>query len=581
MTFNQLMRFPVTAGKLALLLLVFALLPVASGQSLGGSSIAELKQLAEGGDVEAQLRMGDALIKGNGIPKNPAEGIQWIRKAADQGAANAYHILGICYDIGEGVPRDITQAVNWYRKAAEGGIVDSQYNIGDCYLRGEGVPKSVPDAISWFEKAAEHGDMAAVAQLGFIYLDDTYGAHDPVKAASHLRKSAYAGNNAAAKWALGTLYQLGDGVAQSDEDAVRWFRESAMQGDSTGMYHLALAMKDGRGTAKDELRAREWMEKSAAKGNPRAKEFLAQHPATAMAKAAQPATAPPALEKPPEPPASKPSFVSGETAPASTNESFTSFLSKPPGSEPTPRDAGGTPGFAKAPATSGNGGEGFTSFVPTGEEHKPMDSATLTNGLSVESAEDLARQAAEAAMASLSARKADDEDMPGFASTPREATAPAADLPSFATKENASLPAFAKPKPAPVDPLKTAPETSTRAAEEPRIIYREGGGNNVAFPVAIAYMTLAMASAMVIISLMFFLTFKTRIRSLEGEIKKAQFELSKANVNLSSMMHQVEQLALKAPEDDDEGLGGLVSLPEWDDIKSQASAEGFKISRAR
>ena len=98
----------------------------------------------------------------------------------------------------------------------------------------------------------------------------------------------------------------------------------------------------------------------------------------------------------------------------------------------------------------------------------------------------------------------------------------------------------------------------------------------------IAYITLAMATAMVFISLMFFFTFKTRVTSLESEIKKAQFELSKANVNLSSMMHQVEQLALQAPGEEESGGRGIVSLPNWGAEKPDAGdAGGFKISRPR
>lgn len=101
------------------------------------------------------------------------------------------------------------------------------------------------------------------------------------------------------------------------------------------------------------------------------------------------------------------------------------------------------------------------------------------------------------------------------------------------------------------------------------------------FPTGLAYLTLLMAIAMVLISLMFFFTFKTRLHSLEGEIKKAQFELSKANVNLSSMMHQVEQLALQAPQERTESAKEVVSLPEWDEVKAQTEAQNFKISRPR
>ena len=548
----------------------------AAAQSFGGRTLDELKQAAADGDVQAQLLLGDALLNGKGTKKDPVEGVAWIRKAAEQGAPDAYYILGICHDIGSGVERSVVQATDWYRKAAEAGIVDAQYNLADCYLRGEGVEKNVKEAVKWLERAAEKGDVAAVAQLGFIYLNDTFGVRDPAKAATYLRKAAYTGNSAAAKWALGTLYQSGEGVAQSDEDAVKWFKESAMQGDSTGMYHLAKAMMVGRGLPKDELRAVEWMEKSAQKGNPKAKEFLEQQQGPTVTAAAPSPVPTPAVEKPAEAAAPKPSFV---TAPAPTEEreSFASFVSTPPGAEPAPRDTGISPGFSAAPtaavtATAATNDGGFASFLTGDKPGRGETVAGDTNSMAsmLDSAEAMARDAAAAAMAKFATEKESETETKAGSSMPES--------PPFAREpDDASRPGFAQPGKQNAE----AGPSATGDAVETRVVYRDGGRGESAFPVAIAYMTLAMASAMVIISLLFFLTFKTRIRSLEGEIKKAQFELSKANVNLSSMMHQVEQLALKAPEDSDDGPGAVVSLPEWEDIKSQASAEGFKISRSR
>ena len=47
------------------------------------------------------------------------------------------------------------------------------------------------------------------------------------------------------------------------------------------------------------------------------------------------------------------------------------------------------------------------------------------------------------------------------------------------------------------------------------------------------------------------------------------------------MMHQVEQLALQAPPEQTSTAKDVVSLPEWDEVKSQTEAQTFKISRPR
>ncbi len=138
------------------------------------------------------------------------------------------------------------------------------------------------------------------------------------------------------------------------------------------------------------------------------------------------------------------------------------------------------------------------------------------------------------------------------------------------------------------------PERSERrpiesgAEPEPRPRVSSGAIDpDAGFPVALAWMTLGMATVMVVISIMFYITFKVRLRGLEGEIKKAQFELSKANVNLSAMMHQVEQLALQAPQyssrdDENGGSKEVMSLTDWDDDDVQEQTEtSFKISRVR
>jgi len=76
-----------------------------------------LRQSAELGYVWAQLYYGRFLCKGIGTALDPAEAVEWFRKAADQNCSEAFYELGVCYENGEGVARDSDAALAWYRKA--------------------------------------------------------------------------------------------------------------------------------------------------------------------------------------------------------------------------------------------------------------------------------------------------------------------------------------------------------------------------------------------------------------------------------------------------------------------------------
>lgn len=84
-------------------------------------TIADLIQKAQGGDPKAQFDLANAYVGGQGVPMNPAKGMEWLRKSADQGYAGAEVTLGALYQQGfkdlPGSP-DPHQAAKWFRKAA-------------------------------------------------------------------------------------------------------------------------------------------------------------------------------------------------------------------------------------------------------------------------------------------------------------------------------------------------------------------------------------------------------------------------------------------------------------------------------
>ena len=88
-----------------------------------------LRQSAELGYVWAQLFYGRFLCKGIGTALDPAEAVEWFRKAADQDCPAAYYELGVCYENGEGVARDPDAALAWYRKAQAADFTGAQKAI--------------------------------------------------------------------------------------------------------------------------------------------------------------------------------------------------------------------------------------------------------------------------------------------------------------------------------------------------------------------------------------------------------------------------------------------------------------------
>ena len=112
--------------------------------------IAEIRRLADQGDVDAQFTLGtiysfSQIIYANGgragPESDPAEAAKWYRLAAGQGHAIAQNNLGGMYAYGRGVPKNDAEAVKWYRLAADQGFARAQHNLGLIYANGTGVPQ--------------------------------------------------------------------------------------------------------------------------------------------------------------------------------------------------------------------------------------------------------------------------------------------------------------------------------------------------------------------------------------------------------------------------------------------------------
>src|SRR6266550_8008039 len=57
--------------------------------------------------------------------------LQIWRPLAEQGNAQVQFNLAAMYHEGQGVPRNYAEAVNWLRKAADQAFAEAQHNLGD------------------------------------------------------------------------------------------------------------------------------------------------------------------------------------------------------------------------------------------------------------------------------------------------------------------------------------------------------------------------------------------------------------------------------------------------------------------
>jgi uncharacterized protein len=205
-----------------------ALLARASGDY--APARAKLEPLAKRLDLEALYWRGVMQESGEGGSPDAAGAVRWYEQAYQLGYGPAALALGRLYETGRGVPRDIDQAYRMYGAAEASGESEAAAAIGRLGLARKGGP--VP--------AGLEGALRA------------YQAREYVTSAAMLRPLAVAGDADAQYW-LATLYTgdlpTGDprsATVTNRDEAIRWFRAAALQGDAESAYQLAQLLAPDR-----------------------------------------------------------------------------------------------------------------------------------------------------------------------------------------------------------------------------------------------------------------------------------------------------------------------------------------------
>ncbi|MBS0346826.1 MAG: sel1 repeat family protein [Proteobacteria bacterium] len=159
-----------------------------------GKGLQWLRRAAEDGDVEARFQLGKLYSAGaTGIPADPARAFAWFSAAGKSGHAGAAYYLGIAWRDGYGVKTDHAEAARWLRRAADSGIAAAQFLLANAYREGDGVPRDNAAALRLYAAAAEQDHPEACQTLAMAYLNGELGLQrDEEEGRHYLMEAAHA-----------------------------------------------------------------------------------------------------------------------------------------------------------------------------------------------------------------------------------------------------------------------------------------------------------------------------------------------------------------------------------------------------
>lgn len=185
---------------------------------------------------EAMAIVGQAMLDGDNIAKDPAKGAELLRRSAEAGSPLGMFRFSRALRSGKGLSENSQLADSWADRAAEAGQVDAAFTQGTiCLLTGKDTQKG----IHFLEIASDKGSHPATMALFDAYSGNTGVTADPAKALGLLQKKVKDGN----EWAmfkLGVAHARGQfGLKEDQVEAERLIRLAASKGDLSARQVIA------------------------------------------------------------------------------------------------------------------------------------------------------------------------------------------------------------------------------------------------------------------------------------------------------------------------------------------------------
>jgi len=127
--------------------------------TLEESDLGQWVEAAMGcGIAEAQIRLGNMLLAGDGVRPDARAAFACFLCAAESGDADGHAALGHCLENGRGTEKDLPAAAGHYRRAATLGHAGAMNSLGRCHEAGIGMAPNRLLARAWYRRSAKAGD---------------------------------------------------------------------------------------------------------------------------------------------------------------------------------------------------------------------------------------------------------------------------------------------------------------------------------------------------------------------------------------------------------------------------------------
>ncbi len=187
------------------------------------------------GDGPRLFEAGMTAFTGVGPMHDDQAALDNFRRAASTGYPPAQVVMGYLYEAGgAGIAADPAQAVDWYKKAAKQNDAIGAWLLGRAYFTGTGTARDLDQSITELRKSANQGDPFGQHLLGLALLEKG----NPSEAAQWLRKAAMQGLPQSQQQ-LGAMLKQGQGVTLDRAEAYVWLTLSAHAGNSVVSSDLA------------------------------------------------------------------------------------------------------------------------------------------------------------------------------------------------------------------------------------------------------------------------------------------------------------------------------------------------------
>ena len=249
-------------------------------------SLNAIVDLAKKGDAKAQNVVGSWYYAGKHVKQNYTEAAQWWARSAKQGYAQGIGNLGLCYQTGHGVTKDSLRAIGLYnrsiregntalfaqnqKRADEGSIFDCVF-VGSCYQKGIGTQRDLNKALNYYLKAASRNSVDAQREAALLYLN----GKKPEEAIKWFKRGADNGDMPSIFY-YGKMLHDGMGVKQDVQQGMIYLLKAAEAEFPMGQYEVAQAYFKGEGVMKSPEQGVEWLIKAANNGVSNAQYQLAR-----------------------------------------------------------------------------------------------------------------------------------------------------------------------------------------------------------------------------------------------------------------------------------------------------------------